>query len=181
MLIASESKIHCSFDIWTSRKMVAFCGIHVYFLYKGKYKSLLLALPRQIGSHSGENIAARILDVFSSFSITSDQVGYFVSNNAHPNNTCLKCLASKLEFSYDERRLRCASHVINLIAKKMLWGQDKKLVEPEDEGTITSKANADAIALEVLKMFRKRGPPGKLHNVIVWICRSCHNRERLHD
>ncbi|THW27305.1 hypothetical protein D6D22_10770 [Aureobasidium pullulans] len=63
----------------------------------------------------------------------------------------------------------------------MLWGQDKKSVEPEDEGTIISESDADAIALEVLKMFRKRGPPGKLHNVLVWICRSCHNRERLHD
>jgi hypothetical protein len=78
--------------------MVAFYGIPVHFLYKGKYKSLLLALPRQVSSHSGENIAARILDVFSSF-------GYFVSDNAHPNNTCLKCLASKLDFSYDEGRL----------------------------------------------------------------------------
>ncbi|THV83710.1 hypothetical protein D6D27_08165 [Aureobasidium pullulans] len=164
----SQSKIHCSFDIWTSRKMVAFCGIHIHFLYKGKYKSLLLALPRQVGTHSGVNIAAGIMEVFNSFRITSDRIGYFVSDNAHPNNTCMEELAIRLEFSYDERRLRCAGHIINLIAEVMLRGQDKKAVEPEDDSSVD--ADADAVALKVLQMFRKRGPPGKLHNVIVWIC-----------
>ncbi|KAG9516583.1 MAG: Uncharacterized protein AUREO_060260 [Aureobasidium pullulans] len=175
----SQSKIHCSFDIWTSRKMVAFCGIHIHFLYKGKYKSLLLALPRQVGTHSGVNIAAGIMEVFNSFRITSDRIGYFVSDNAHPNNTCMEELAIRLEFSYDERRLRCAGHIINLIAEVMLRGQDKKAVEPEDDSSVD--ADADAVALKVLQMFRKRGPPGKLHNVIVWICRSSTNRERLHE
>ncbi|CAD0017588.1 unnamed protein product [Aureobasidium pullulans] len=142
----SQSKIHCSFDIWTSRKMVAFCGIHIHFLYKGKYKSLLLALPRQVGTHSGVNIAAGIMEVFNSFRITSDRIGYFVSDNAHPNNTCMEELAIRLEFSYDERRLQCAGHIINLIAEVMLRGQDKKAVEPEDDSSVD--ADADAVALK---------------------------------
>ncbi|KAG9655429.1 hypothetical protein KCV03_g10425, partial [Aureobasidium melanogenum] len=159
--------------------MVAFCGIHVHFLYKGKYKSLLLALPRQVGSHSGANIAARIMEVFNTFRITSSRIGYFVSDNAHPNNTCMEDLAIRFEFSYEERRLRCASHVINLIAKIMLWGEDKKAIEPKDDSSVNT--DADAIALKVLQMFRRRGPPSKLHNVIIWICRSYGNRERLHE
>lgn len=54
-----------------------------------------------------------------------------------------------------------------LLLRRCYRGQNKKSVELEDEGTITPKANANAIALELLKMFRKRGPPSKLHNVIV--------------
>ncbi|CAD0016447.1 unnamed protein product [Aureobasidium pullulans] len=62
------------------------------------------------------------MEVFNSFRITSDRIGYFVSDNAHPNNTCMEELAIRLEFSYDERRLQCTGHIINLIAEVMLRG-----------------------------------------------------------
>ena len=88
------------------------------------------------------------MEVFNSFRITSDRIGYFVSDNAHPNNTCMEELAIRLEFSYNERRLRCAGHIINLIAEVMLWDQDKKAVELEDDSLVDT--DTDAIALKVL-------------------------------
>lgn len=60
----------------------------------------------------------------------------------------------------------------------MLQGEDKKAIEPKDDSLVNT--NANAITLKVLQMFRRRGPPSKLYNVIIQICRSYGNRERLY-
>lgn len=134
LLESSRSKIHCSLDIWTSRKMVAFVGIHVHFCdATGNYKSVLLALPRQTSVHSGVNIATTLLETLSSFGVDADRIGYFIADNAANSNTCLKDLASSLSFKYNERRVRCAGHVINLIAYAILWGRSKASLEPEGD------------------------------------------------
>lgn len=60
------------------------------------------------------------MEVFNTFRITSSRISYFVLDNAYPNNTYIEDLTIRFKFSYEERRLRYASHVINLIAEIML-------------------------------------------------------------
>lgn len=52
----SKSKIHISFDLWTSPDKLAMLRIVVYYLaWTGKARSVLLALRQLIGPHSGED------------------------------------------------------------------------------------------------------------------------------
>ena len=74
------------------------------------------------------------------------------------------------------RRLRCLGHVINLAAKAFLYGKDFDAFEKDVENV---RANSEL--LKELDVWRKRGPVGKLHNVIVFICRSPQRRQKFAD
>jgi hypothetical protein len=52
------TKIHLSFDLWTSPNRFAIMAVHAHFIdNKGKQQNVLIALHRQLGSHNGENLA----------------------------------------------------------------------------------------------------------------------------
>jgi hypothetical protein len=60
----SSSKIHLSFDLWTSPNSLTFCEVVAHFLTpESKSKSLLIGLKMIHGCHSEENIAKSILKV----------------------------------------------------------------------------------------------------------------------
>jgi hypothetical protein len=60
-LATAVTKVHISFDLWTSRSLIAFCGINVHFLdNESNYRTFLLALPRHFGTHKGINVADTI-------------------------------------------------------------------------------------------------------------------------
>jgi hypothetical protein len=65
------------------------------------------------------------------------------------------------------RRLRCLGHVINLAAKAFLFGTEYDAFEKDIKST---KEKSEL--LQELKLWRKRGPVGRLHNIITYICRS---------
>jgi hypothetical protein len=57
-LHAATSKIHLSFELWTPRNLRALLGVNCYFADEfGNLKTFLLALPQQLGQHSGVDIA----------------------------------------------------------------------------------------------------------------------------
>jgi hypothetical protein len=70
------------------------------------------------------------------------------------------------------RRLRCLGHVINLAAKAFLFGTEFDAFERDVEST---KEKSEL--LQELMLWRKRGPVGRLHNIITYICRSPQRRE----
>ena len=74
------------------------------------------------------------------------------------------------------RRLRCLGHVINLAAKAFIYGKDFDAFEKDVENV---RENSEL--LKELDVWRKRGPVGKLHNVIVFICRSPQRRQKFAD
>ena len=64
MLAVSKSKIHLSFDLWSSSNHLTLCGIVAHFLNQdGFLKVALLGLPHLLGPHSGENIAGCVAKV----------------------------------------------------------------------------------------------------------------------
>jgi hypothetical protein len=63
-----------------------------------------------------------------------------------------------------KRHVRCIGYVINLVAQQVLFGSD---VESFEEGI----TNVTAVEAE-LHTWRQKGPIGKLHNLIRYICAS---------
>jgi hypothetical protein len=108
-------------------------------------------------------------------------IGYFTLDNATNNGTTMRCIAMKLlelgiEFDPAKCRLHCFDHIVNLIAKAFLCGNDPETFEMEAD-SIHSNGHEEA----ELELWRKRGPLGKLCNVIVWIGPSPQRRDKFDD
>jgi hypothetical protein len=81
-LHAATSKIHPSFNLWTSANLHALLGVNCHFADEfGNLKTFLLALPQQLGQHSSVNIADQITAIVKHSNI-SKSIGYFKTNNA---------------------------------------------------------------------------------------------------
>ncbi|XP_044718832.1 uncharacterized protein HRG_07397 [Hirsutella rhossiliensis] len=77
---------------------------------EGQKRDVLLGLPRLVGPHSGENIAAYLKEVIDRYELGS-KLGYFMLDNAKSNDTCLETLARWFPMDVSRRRLRCIGHV----------------------------------------------------------------------
>jgi hypothetical protein len=173
-LRSSVSKIHISFDLWTSSNLLSLNGIIAHYLDADyKPQAITLATPEQIGSHAGVDIAASVIQVMKDFEIEKSKVGYFVLDNASNNDTALREIAREFEFDVTERRLRCAGHILNLIARSLLFGFNEDVFATEDEVPGDLKAR--------LKLWRKHGPVGKAHNLVLWVYGSAQRKNRWHE
>jgi hypothetical protein len=116
-LSKSMSKIHISFDGWTTKGgKRGYLGIVAYYVdSKGTLKNLPIALPQLTGAHSSEAITEVVLTIFKEFNITVGKLGYFVLDNAYNNNTTINTVAAEMGFSATERRLACGPHTFNLV------------------------------------------------------------------
>ncbi|KAM3448845.1 hypothetical protein NHJ6243_010059, partial [Beauveria neobassiana] len=131
LLGRSLSRINISFDAWSSRKFTSLLGLTVHFLDdEGKFRTFLLGLPRIEGRHSGENLADRVSEIIHEYNIEG-RIGYFITDNAESNDTCLDHLAVELGFNKQQRRLRCSGHIINLVARSILFGTDADAFEED--------------------------------------------------
>lgn len=153
-LHAAQSKIHLSFDLWSSRNLRALLGINCHFADEfGNLKTFLLSLPEQSGPHSGINIANNVAAIINHFDL-ADKIGYFMTDNATNNDTCIEALGTEFGFNPLHRRLRCSGHKINLVARAMLWGVDEEAFENELAHV--------TIEDQDLLIWRRRGPLGKM-------------------
>ena len=90
-----------------------------------------------------------------------DRLGYFVTDNATNNNTCLQYLSAEFCFDFQHRRLRCIGHIFNLCGQAVLFGEDSDAFERELEDIKLEEA--------YLMQWRRKGPCGKLHNVLHYL------------
>ena len=172
------SKIHISFDIWSSPNGYALCGVVAHFVDASyTVQHCLLGMPRMQEEHSGEKIAAEVAAVILRYGIEAN-VGVFVSDNVDTNSVAVRLLVKqlKLEPSWLNRRGRCFGHVINLAAKAFLFGSDTAAFEAiavldEDEGLVNS-----AVLTTAQSEWRKKGPVGKVYNIVTYIRRSIGRR-----
>ncbi|KAG9387109.1 hypothetical protein A1F94_000001, partial [Pyrenophora tritici-repentis] len=117
-LSESMSKVHISFDGWTTKLWRA--------------QGLAYCAPTTDRCHTGEAMAEVVMAIFKQFEITVGKLGYFVLDNAHNNNTTINTLALQMGFSATERRLRCGPHTLNLIGQMLLWGEEKESYDNEE-------------------------------------------------
>ena len=175
------SKIHISFDIWSSPNGYALCGVVAHFIDASyRVQHCLLGLPRMLEEHSGDKIADVVAAVILGYGIEV-KIGVFVSDNVDTNSVAVRSLIKqlKLEPSWVNRRGRCFGHVINLAAKAFLFGSDTAAFEAiavleEDQGLVNSE-----ILTTAQVEWRKRGPVGKVHNIVGYVRRSIGRREQF--
>ena len=119
------SKIHVSYELWTSPNGCAMCGVAAHFIgHEGYVQTVLLALRRMMGPHGGEQIAEIIIEVILEF-VFSKRLGVYVGDNAESNDTAWKAVLSVLHPDRDPKatRSRCLGHIINLAAKVFIFGK----------------------------------------------------------
>ena len=162
------TSIHFSFDLWTSPNQRAFIDVFAHFLDQaGKYKSRLMAFRHQTGAHSGENIASTLETVVRDWGF-AHKVGVAVCDNASNNDTCLDAFFHRINPTMTDtdilsRRIRCFGHVLNLVAKAFLFGNDGAF-----EMEIDNLEQAREYDLARAR-WRQKGPIGKLHNIVKFI------------
>jgi hypothetical protein len=125
-LSTALSKIHISFDGWTTKGgKRGFLGVVAHYVNSdGKVVDLPIALPQLTGAHSREKIAEIVSKLLQQFGIDQHTIGYFVLDNAGNNNTAVLALACMMGFSATHCRLRCGPHTLNLVGQTLLWGNN---------------------------------------------------------
>jgi hypothetical protein len=71
----------------------------------------------------------------------------------------LEHLSIEFAFNPKHRHIRCFGHVFNLIAQAVLLSNDSEAFEAELHNNLT-------VEEQELQTWRKKGPIGKLHNVV---------------
>ena len=100
-LRCSASKIHISFDGWTVKGgKRGFFGIVAHFATaEGDLRDVAIDLPQLSGAHTGDRIADCVAETLQKFSITAQNVGYFMLDNAFNND---ENLAVRLPVLFNE-------------------------------------------------------------------------------
>jgi hypothetical protein len=169
---SKSGMIHFSFDLWTSPSHKALMGVVCHYVDdQNKSRSTLLAIRELTGAHTGENQAAIVKSVIQEYDLV-DKIGYFVLDNAANNDEAVDIILYDLCDNWTpaerlSRRLRCLGHVLNLAAKAFLYGKDHEAFQLDHNAA----RDTTDLARELL-LWRRRGPVGKLHNIIMFIRRS---------
>jgi hypothetical protein len=133
---------------------------------------VLLALPRLYGTHTGRSIASTITELLDYFNLRT-RFSHIITDNASENTICTNLLSEELTTDLRKRHILCMGYIINLVAHQILFGEDVEAFEDSLEN----------VALEELELrsWRKKGPIGKLHNLIRYICHSNKRREAFKE
>lgn len=169
-LASARTKINLSFDLWTSpNRRLSLLGVVAHYLDRRfSPRTILLGLPRMAGAHTAASLSTQLVSILDFYNLR-ESFGYAVTDNASENRACLNILSKELGFSAPQRHVRCMGHVINLVAHKVLFGSDVESFEHE-------LSNVTAEVVELMT-WRRKGPIGKLHNLIRYITHSAGRRE----
>jgi hypothetical protein len=160
MLTQSLSKIHISFDGWTTKGgKRSFLGLVAHYVSSsGKLIDLPIALPQLLGAHTGDRIAEVVLKSLEEFGITAHNLGYFMLDNAYNNDAAIDQIAQQMGFTASHRRLRCGAHTLNLVGQTLLWGNNAAAYDNTDENLQDEE--------RLLQQWRRDGPLGILIAII---------------
>lgn len=173
-LASAITKVSLSFDLWTSGSSVALLGVVTHFIdAKGKPTSMLLSLPRQQGKHTGASIADNVAGIIAEYGL-EHSLGFFITDNASNNATCISALADEFRFNAKAKWIRCSGHVLNLVAQSILFGNNVDALELDLLGTQDEERRH-------MDIWRRKGPCGKLHNIVKYIKRSPQRIEQFED
>ncbi|KAF7450282.1 hypothetical protein PtrSN002B_010996 [Pyrenophora tritici-repentis] len=157
------SKIHISFDGWTTKGgKRGFLGVVAHYVNSaGDLIDLPIALPQLTGAHTGEKMAEVVSKTLQQFGINSRTIGYFMLDNATNNDTAVLSIAQQMGLIAAHRRLRCGAHTLNLVGQALLWGSNNNAYD-NDRSELAVKS-------ELLRNWRENGPLSVLLSVINYI------------
>lgn len=183
-LQTARSTITVSFDHWLADNELDLLGVVAHYLDSNlELRTVLLALKPSYG-HDAQELQDTLLSVLREYKI-SDKISYLVADNASNNDAALRLLSHHIDIKPAKQRLRCSGHVINLVVKAILYGVDSEclldsaLLETDYRGDSelfdTSTVSRFEAALRSkdeasrLDAWRRKGPIGKLYNLVVHI------------
>lgn len=91
-------------------------------------------------------------------------------DNASNNNMLITALNAEVAGVSSEQRLRCAGHIINLVVKTILCGEEISDFKKEIIRCSDSK---------VFELWRKFGALGRIHKMVKYIMRSDQRRQHF--
>lgn len=153
-------RIHISFDAWSSRSNLCILSVVAHFVDQlGHLWALPIGLPEIYGSKTGENMAALLSGVFERYDITH-KLGFLIADNATTNDRVIDLLSTRCGWDAEQRRIRCSGHILNLVAKAIVFGDgislfEKRLASMNEEDQYTE--------------WRKKSSIGKVHNIVRWL------------
>src|SRR5437773_370034 len=110
-LLLAQSRIHISYDLWTSPNQRAMIAIVAHWTTEDyEVKSALLAIREVHGEHTGLNIADVLYSAMKEYNIDT-RFGFYISDNATNNDKSLRFLVQHLRddgyngFDVDQRPL----------------------------------------------------------------------------
>ena len=176
LLGTTESKIHISFDLWTSPAGDSMLGVIAHFVAvqdsKAVSKVVPLALRHLHEKHTGEVIAEHLVNILSEYGVGGQQLGVFIADNASNNDTAIPALCERLGIDPAHRRVRCLAHIVNLAAKAFLFGKSveafERNIESQDQSFSVTKKQLEKAQDD----WRRFGPVGRLHNIVKYVRRS---------
>lgn len=163
---SAKSNIHLSFDLWTSSNSITFVAIVAYFINDNACLcTILIALQCIIGLHAWKIIAEQVIQIIQKYGFKK-WLGYFILDNAISHNTCVEAILQKFwpDFIKKKRRLWCIGHIINIAAQAFLYSNNR---EPFTAKVYGARSLADV--KKQLNIWRKKGPIGKLYNIVTFI------------
>ena len=179
-LSLARSRIHISYDLWTSPNHKAMIAIVAHWTAEDyEVKTALLAIREVHGEHTGENIANVVYPAMKEYDIHT-KFGYYVGDSATNNDKSLKYLDQFMRdegyngFNIDQRRLRCFAHEMQIAVKGLLFGPNVRELE---EYPATAGVTEEEKREYAKKKWRSFGAVGKLHNVVKYIRGSPQRRE----
>jgi hypothetical protein len=100
-----------------------------------KNRIIMIALKRLHETHSGENIGSLLIEIINNFDL-KERLGYFVTNNASSNDTCVyhiftSFLSDLSKIQRTQYRLRYFGYILNLACGSYLYGHDPDFFEIE--------------------------------------------------
>ncbi|CCE27613.1 uncharacterized protein CPUR_01087 [Claviceps purpurea 20.1] len=171
------TKIHLSYDLSTSPDDNAILAVSAHFLDdNGIPQQRLIALRQQYGT-SGNDIAKALREVITEWDLES-HIGCVMSDGASNKDSSAEVLFQSLNPEYEkqdaiERYLYCYRHAFSLIGRVALYGEDFEAFERASQ-----RLNCEGLSDDLLSLWRRRGPIGKLHNLVMWV-RSSPQRKQL--
>ena len=127
----SRSKIVLSLDSWSAPNKLSLLGVVGHWLDKERnLKTALLGL-RPLDGHAGTDIADVLRGTMATFGLATAKVSAYQMDNATNNDTALKELDSA---TAPQIRLRCLSHIINLVVKAILFRTTSNTFQKDLQG-----------------------------------------------
>lgn len=163
------TSIHISFDVWASPNQLTMIAVIGRFLDRNlKYQTRLLASRRNPEDHSRESRARTIEKVIREWGLES-RIGVSICDNTFDNDSCLAALYPRLDPRYGpkdvkHRRMRCLALILNLVTKAFFYGDGADAFEL-DSDHLEKLGDRE----RALQHWRRKGPVGKLHNIVKFI------------
>ena len=184
LLLRAKSRVHISFDMWTSPAGVLILGICSHFLDEQyEFKHPLLALRFLVGQYTSVVMAEMVQSVMVEYEIR-EKWGVYMADNTDNCDTCVAELVRRLRpiEPSTARRSRCYAHIVNLAAKAFIYGKSAEgFVAQAEEVVALSDQEADTVQEEMRLWRTRRGAFGRFHNIVKHIKSSTLRRQRFEE